>query len=100
MPVGAATLGAGFKGEMDEVQVTGVARGMEWMAVQAALGPESRAGHSGVKRESAGKVLKRIPSGHHPQIAYGRRMGCDRVPRGHADRNMGHVQQGGLYQQG
>lgn len=41
MPVGAATLGAGFKGEMDEVQVSGVARGMEWMAVQAALGPES-----------------------------------------------------------
>ena len=41
-PTGAMTLGAGFKGEMDEVQVSGVARPMEWMAIQAALGPDSR----------------------------------------------------------
>ena len=41
LPTGAVTLGLGFKGEMDEVQLSGVVRGMEWMAVQAALGPDS-----------------------------------------------------------
>lgn len=41
-PTGNMTLGAGFKGEMDEVQVSGVARAMEWMAVQAALGPDAK----------------------------------------------------------
>lgn len=41
MPTGIVNLGVGFKGEMDEVQLSGVARNMEWMAVQAALGPDS-----------------------------------------------------------
>ncbi|WON75054.1 DUF2341 domain-containing protein [Nitrosospira sp. Is2] len=41
-PTGTMTLGAGFKGEMDEVQVSGVARAMEWMAVQAALAPDAK----------------------------------------------------------
>lgn len=41
-PTGNMTLGVGFKGEMDEVQVSGVVRAMEWMAVQAALGPDAK----------------------------------------------------------
>lgn len=42
MPAGAVTLGTGFKGEMDEVQISGVARNAAWMAVQAAQGPDGK----------------------------------------------------------
>ncbi len=42
LPTGSMTLGTGFKGEMDEVQVSGLARGGEWMAVQAAQGPDGK----------------------------------------------------------
>ncbi|MDN5936937.1 MAG: MotA/TolQ/ExbB proton channel family protein, partial [Nitrosospira sp.] len=42
LPTGSMTLGSGFKGEMDEVHVSGVARGAEWMAVQAAQGPDGQ----------------------------------------------------------
>ncbi|WP_235001273.1 DUF2341 domain-containing protein [Nitrosovibrio sp. Nv4] len=41
-PAGSMTLGAGFRGEMDEVQVSGLLRGAEWMAVQAAQGPDGK----------------------------------------------------------
>lgn len=40
LPTGSMTLGAGFQGELDELQVAGAARNPAWMAVQAAQGPE------------------------------------------------------------
>ena len=42
LPTGSATLGIGFKGEMDEVQVSALVRGADWLAVQAAQGPDGR----------------------------------------------------------
>ncbi|MEP6605317.1 MAG: DUF2341 domain-containing protein, partial [Nitrosospira sp.] len=42
LPVGSITLGSGFQGEMDEVQVSGVVRNADWVAVQAAQGPDSK----------------------------------------------------------
>ena len=42
LPVGSITLGTGFQGEMDEVQVSGVVRNADWVAVQAAQGPDSK----------------------------------------------------------
>ncbi|MBU1690483.1 MAG: DUF2341 domain-containing protein [Gammaproteobacteria bacterium] len=42
LPSGGATLGAGFRGEMDEVQVSGMVRDAAWMAVQAAQGPDGK----------------------------------------------------------
>ncbi len=42
LPVGSITLGTGFQGEMDEVQVSGVVRNADWIAVQAAQGPDSK----------------------------------------------------------
>jgi len=39
-PSGSATLGLGFKGEMDEVQMSGLVRGADWLTVQAAQGPD------------------------------------------------------------
>lgn len=39
LPVGALTLGAGYSGELDEVQLSGDARSAAWIAVQAAQGP-------------------------------------------------------------
>ena len=42
LAVGEVTLGAGFKGELDEVQVSGMARNAAWMAVQAAQGPDGK----------------------------------------------------------
>lgn len=38
----ALTLGDGYQGEIDEVQVSAVARSAEWIAVQAAQGPDGR----------------------------------------------------------
>lgn len=42
LPAGGVTLGAGFQGELDEAQVSGVARNAAWMAVQAAQGPDGK----------------------------------------------------------
>lgn len=42
LPAGSVTLGGGFKGEMDEAQVSGLVRAAEWIAVQAALGPDGK----------------------------------------------------------
>jgi len=42
LPTGSATLGAGFKGEMDEVQVSSLVRGADWLAAQAAQGPDGK----------------------------------------------------------
>lgn len=42
LPTAAVTLGTGFKGEMDEVQIAGVARSPDWFAVQAAQGPDGK----------------------------------------------------------
>jgi len=42
LPVGSVTLGGRFKGEMDEAQVSGLARVAGWIAVQAALGPDGK----------------------------------------------------------
>jgi biopolymer transport protein ExbB len=42
LPGGALTLGSGFKGELDEVQVSGLARNAAWMAVQATQGQDGK----------------------------------------------------------
>ena len=42
LPTAGVSLGAGFTGEMDEVQVAGVARSADWMAVQAAQGQDGK----------------------------------------------------------
>lgn len=42
LPAGSMTLGAGFQGELDELQISGAARNSAWMAVQAAQGPEGK----------------------------------------------------------
>ncbi len=39
LPAGALTVGAGYSGELDEVQLSGMARDAAWIAVQAAQGP-------------------------------------------------------------
>jgi biopolymer transport protein ExbB len=39
LPAGALTVGAGYSGELDEVQLSGNARAAAWVAVQAAQGP-------------------------------------------------------------
>ncbi|KVW95131.1 DUF2341 domain-containing protein [Thiobacillus denitrificans] len=40
LPAGALTVGAGYSGELDEVQLSGNARDAAWIAVQAAQGPD------------------------------------------------------------
>jgi biopolymer transport protein ExbB len=42
LPTGSAALGNGFKGEMDEVQVSGLVRSPGWLAAQAAQGPDGK----------------------------------------------------------
>jgi biopolymer transport protein ExbB len=42
LPTSGAALGLGFKGEMDEVQVSGLVRSPEWLAAQAAQGPDGK----------------------------------------------------------
>ena len=42
LPTSSATLGVGFKGEMDEVQVSGLVRSADWLAAQAAQGPDGK----------------------------------------------------------
>ncbi|MDP2265652.1 MAG: DUF2341 domain-containing protein [Thiobacillus sp.] len=39
LPAGALTVGAGYSGELDEVQLSGKVRDAAWIAVQAAQGP-------------------------------------------------------------
>lgn len=39
LPAGALTVGGGYSGELDEVQLSGKARDAAWIAVQAAQGP-------------------------------------------------------------
>jgi biopolymer transport protein ExbB len=39
LPAGALTVGAGYSGELDEVQLSGMVRDAAWIAVQAAQGP-------------------------------------------------------------
>ncbi|ODU50841.1 MAG: transporter [Thiobacillus sp. SCN 63-374] len=40
LPSGGLTVGAGYSGELDEVQLSGQARDAAWIAVQAAQGPD------------------------------------------------------------
>lgn len=40
VPAAAPTLGGGFRGELDEVQIAGIARDANWLAVQASMGPD------------------------------------------------------------
>lgn len=40
LPSGALTVGAGYRGELDEVQLSGNVRDAAWIAVQAAQGPD------------------------------------------------------------
>jgi biopolymer transport protein ExbB len=68
LPTGGITLGSGFRGEMDEVQVSGVARTADWIAVQAAQGPdgklvalgEDEAGEGGGEASHLGIILKSL----------------------------------------
>lgn len=68
LPTGGATLGAGFQGEMDELQVSGVARNAAWIAVQAAQGQdgklvtlgEDEAGEGGEEASHLGIILKSL----------------------------------------
>ncbi len=68
LPTGSITLGTGFRGEMDEVQVSGVARTADWIAVQAAQGPdgklvnlgEDEAGEGGGEASHLGIILKSL----------------------------------------
>jgi biopolymer transport protein ExbB len=68
LPTGGATLGAGFQGEMDELQVSGVARNADWIAVQAAQGQdgklvtlgEDEAGEGGEEASHLGIILKSL----------------------------------------
>jgi len=54
LPAGSMTLGAGFQGELDELQVAGVARDPAWMAVQAAQGSEGNLVTLGEEESSEG----------------------------------------------
>ncbi|MDQ3185668.1 MAG: MotA/TolQ/ExbB proton channel family protein, partial [Pseudomonadota bacterium] len=68
LSTGSMTLGGGFKGEMDEVQVSGVARTADWIAVQAAQGPdgklvtlgEDEASEGGAEASHMGIILKSL----------------------------------------
>lgn len=54
LPGGALTLGSGFKGELDEVQVSGLARNAAWMAVQATQGQDGKLVALGVDESNEG----------------------------------------------
>ncbi|MBA2658505.1 MAG: DUF2341 domain-containing protein [Nitrosospira sp.] len=68
LPTGNITLGTGFQGEMDEVQVSGVVRDADWIAVQAAQGPDSKlvtlgedeANEAGGEASHMGVILKSL----------------------------------------
>lgn len=40
LPTAAVMLGQGYRGELDELQIAGVVRDANWMAVQASMGPD------------------------------------------------------------
>ncbi len=92
----ALTLGAGYSGELDEVQLAGTARDAAWFAVQAAQGPERHAGDAG-----RGRIQRRWRRGRHLGHAVRRadagRLDRDRHPGGDAgDRGLDHDRQGDL----
>lgn len=68
LPVGALTVGAGYSGELDEVQLTGNARDAAWIAVQAAQGPDGtlvalgaeEAGEGGESASYFGVILQSV----------------------------------------
>lgn len=68
LPAGGIILGAGFQGEMDEVQVSGAARNAAWIAVQAAQGQdgklvtlgEDEVGEGGGEASHLGIILKSL----------------------------------------
>ncbi len=54
LPAGALTVGAGYSGELDEVQLSGNARDAAWIAVQAAQGPTGSLVSLGADESSEG----------------------------------------------
>ena len=68
LPAGALTVGAGYSGELDEVQLSGNARDAVWIAVQAAQGPdgtlvalgEDEAGEGGGEASYFGVILQSV----------------------------------------
>jgi biopolymer transport protein ExbB len=68
LPTGSAALGIGFKGEMDEVQVSGLVRSPDWLAAQAAQGPdgklilmgEEETAESGAEASHMGIILRSL----------------------------------------
>lgn len=68
LPTGALTVGAGYSGELDEVQLTGNARDAAWIAVQAAQGPDGtlvalgaeEAGEGGESASYFGVILQSV----------------------------------------
>ncbi|MCL5060398.1 MAG: DUF2341 domain-containing protein [Candidatus Thermoplasmatota archaeon] len=68
LPEGAMTVGAGYHGELDEVQLAGQVRDAAWIAVQAAQGPdgtlvmlgEDEAGEGGESASYFGVILQSV----------------------------------------
>ncbi len=68
LPAGALTVGAGYSGELDEVQLSGNARDAAWWAVQAAQGPDGtlvalgadEAGEGGGEASYFGVILQSV----------------------------------------
>jgi len=54
MPAGALTIGTGYSGELDEVQLTGNVRDAAWITVQAAQGPDGKLVALGADEASEG----------------------------------------------
>lgn len=54
LPAGPMTVGSGYIGEIDEIQVAGVARDAAWFAVQAAQGPDGTLVALGADESSGG----------------------------------------------
>lgn len=68
LPAGPLTVGAGYRGEIDEVQLAGKARDAAWIAVQAAQGPDGtlvalgadEAGEGGESASYFGVILQSV----------------------------------------
>jgi biopolymer transport protein ExbB len=68
LPTGSVTLSLGFTGEMDEVQVSSLVRSPDWLAAQAAQGPdgklilmgEEETAESGAEASHMGIILKSL----------------------------------------
>jgi biopolymer transport protein ExbB len=54
LPTGGLTIGAGYSGELDEVQLAGTARDAAWFAVQSAQGPDGKLVALGADESSEG----------------------------------------------